>query len=149
MTSCNLLGKWPEMSHDERLDALNEIVHEALSSWGFQPVPVVGGYDNEYTPAEFDTTSQTIQFQDQYLDDSGDSEDSFFDIVGIALHEATHVAEQQSGIAVPHLDVAWTAGLMAFEMFEQCESAADSVTADLPPYPFQSNYAGNSGGLDN
>lgn len=149
MASCSLLNRWRGMSPADRLAALTAIVHESMLAWGFSPVAVSGGYANPDTPAEFNTTSQTIEFQDQAIADSGDSDDAFMEIVGIALHEAMHAAEQQSGIAVPHSDVAYVAGMMAYEMFAQCQSAADSVPANLPPYPFQSLYEGQTDTLDN
>lgn len=140
MVDCSVLDDWEDMTQDERVDAMMEVINDALEAWGFDPVnhneTRDDSKDGELGPplGEYDPDSDGVWFDSDFVDQANAEE-----ALATALHEGIHAAEDQVGFSIEHSQVYFLGGALAQQLFEGCQSSADSIPLNNPDYPFQSS----------
>ena len=140
MVDCSIIESWEGTSNDDRVEAVMEVINDALEAWGFEPVNHNDDRDDsEDGPlgpplGEYDPDSDGIWFDPDFIDQA-DAEE----VLNIALHEAVHAAEDRVGFSIEHVQVYNLGSALSQQLFEGCQSSADSTPLNTPDYPFQSS----------
>ena len=83
---------------------------------------------------EYDPDTGGVWFNPDLVEQAN-AEEAF----ATALHEGIHAAEDQVGFSIEHVQVYFLGGALAQQLFEGCQSIADSIPLGTPSYPFQSS----------
>lgn len=98
MDRCDLYDRWNEMSKQERLDALKELIQDTAEDWGYAPPEVVDGeFDDPGMMGEWDYDSETVSLGMDNYDDPDDAVDA-------AYHELGHMMEDYDGFGDPETE---------------------------------------------
>jgi hypothetical protein len=149
MNPCDVYSDWDELDH---LGALDGLIQDALSEWGFDSVTVVNGEaPGGGAPGEYkDGTIYLDLDNEEWAEWFGDP----FEAMTIAYHEAIHAMIEQAGFdfdtedlfEANYMEEIFAASLGANAADEAlegcaCEEALVSsipvpVNGDAPPFPW-------------
>jgi hypothetical protein len=134
---CQVYEEWDDI---DRLQALEELIHDALEEWGYDDVQVVEG-DVDGAPAEYDSNIIYLDMDDEAFEDASDA-------MAIAYHETMHAILDQTGVDIEGLEEELEAGFLgsraADEALEGCECGEPVESnggGNAPPFPFRCDMA--------
>ena len=116
---CEELDGWDDMSREDKEQFLSDLINDEREAQGLPPVDVTfesepdkdGDGESDYW-GSWDEDSNTVNIDDSAVD-SGSAKD----VVGTALHEATH-AEQDAEFEDEYWDEAYQDDEGVYQMFE-------------------------------
>lgn len=93
MTAAELYAEWDDLTMQERMEGLTEVINDTLSDAGYAEVDVgVDDLSGESASGHFDSSDNSIELDSDHVM-NGDPAD----VLDTAFHEAAHAMEFQDG----------------------------------------------------
>lgn len=143
MNPCNTSENWESWDNNQRFEALEELIQEALEEWGFDSVEVVNT-DLGENPPEYKDGVIYLDLNNKSIFDNSQ------DAMSVAYHEVMHAMLDQAGLGGGGFEEELEAGFLgsraADEALEGC-ACGEPVESDgggnAPPFPWRCDLDGD------